>query len=206
MPVASHNGVEQYSASGNIQIDVTTSFVSTSSISVYSASPVATSSNIINDINSVIIKPSSSFVYPGYRYSNQTTKSTEYYNPTTTFHGLSTKEYPTKSKASTYNTKNSAAIAEATINAQLQAQQQQEVSSTIANQKPAITTSNSNSQVNELSDGNGINTKIAVQSVMSNAPSTTFRISIQQNVNGASQNKLYGPLFSIFLLITSMYI
>ncbi len=191
MPVASHNGAEQYSA------PVTKN-------SIDSTSTVRTDTTLVGSspTHQVINKPSSS--YPGYRYSNQTTTLSKNSKESTALQSLLAVEHPTQTKDFTRLSATSVANSDAKAN--VQQPQQQEVALSARNQNPAVTTTIGNSQTKESSFGNGINTKIAVQSMMSNAPSTASRISIQQNVNGATQSKLYGPLFSIFLLITSMYI
>ncbi|KAG0658811.1 hypothetical protein C6P44_003986 [Monosporozyma unispora] len=191
MPVASHNGAEQYSA------PVTKN-------SIDSTSTVRTDTTLVGSspTHQVINKPSSS--YPGYRYSNQTTTLSKNSKESTALQSLLAVEHPTQTKD--FTRLSATSVANSDAKASVQQPQQQEVALSAQNQNPAVTTTIGNSQTKESSFGNGINTKIAVQSMMSNAPSTASRISIQQNVNGATQSKLYGPLFSIFLLITSMYI
>lgn len=92
--------------------------------------------------------------------------------------------------------------------------------STVTEMEGSVITTKTDEHATDLSNGNSIDTSNVIHPTVSKtfvAPSTsksrmnnisayTSRISFQQVVNGASQNKICHPLFSIFLLFTSMYI
>ncbi|CAL9733348.1 cell wall protein Iff9p [Monosporozyma servazzii] len=96
-------------------------------------------------------------------------------------------------------------VASTTVKSLPTADIQQQTSSAISNERSAITTK-TNADASKMPGDNIISTTISVQSRITSRSSFTSRISLQQAVNGGSQNKWYGPLLSIFLLFTSLYI